>query len=154
MNGSTWSLADQVPQAFTMIVFYRGLHCPICKTYLQDLERRLKDFGERGIDVIAVSGDTLERATKSKEEWKLSNLTIGYGLKIESMREWGLCVSNRIKSEEPSQFGEPGLFLITPACDIYYAAINSMPFARPRFKDLLSAVDWITENEYPARGEA
>ena len=29
LNGS-WSLAAQNPENFTMAVFYRGLHCPIC----------------------------------------------------------------------------------------------------------------------------
>ena len=32
LNGS-WSLADQNPENFTMVVFYRGLHCPICSKY-------------------------------------------------------------------------------------------------------------------------
>ena len=30
VGGSRWSLAAQKPQNFTMLVFYRGLHCPIC----------------------------------------------------------------------------------------------------------------------------
>ena len=29
--GSRWSLAAQQPQTFTMVVFYRGLHCPVCR---------------------------------------------------------------------------------------------------------------------------
>jgi peroxiredoxin len=29
VGGGTWSLADQSPENFTMVVFYRGLHCPI-----------------------------------------------------------------------------------------------------------------------------
>ena len=28
-----WSLADQSSENFTMVVFYRGLHCPICSRY-------------------------------------------------------------------------------------------------------------------------
>lgn len=30
VGGGTWRLADQHPESFTMVVFYRGLHCPIC----------------------------------------------------------------------------------------------------------------------------
>ena len=29
VDGNTWRLADQKPKNFTMIVAYRGLHCPI-----------------------------------------------------------------------------------------------------------------------------
>ena len=28
LGGGRWSLEAQVPRLFTMIVFYRGLHCP------------------------------------------------------------------------------------------------------------------------------
>ena len=34
-----WSLGDQAPENFTMLVFYRGLHCPICSKYLAELEK-------------------------------------------------------------------------------------------------------------------
>ncbi len=154
LPSGAWTLSMQSPQLFTIIVFYRGLHCPICKTYLKDLERYIKDFWQRGIEVIVVSGDASERAQTSMNEWGLNVLTIGYGQSIDSMREWGLYVSNSITVSEPTQFGEPGVFLIQPTRELYYAAINSMPFARPSFKDLLSAVDWVSENNYPARGEA
>lgn len=30
VGGGTWKLADQTPENFTMVVFFRGLHCPIC----------------------------------------------------------------------------------------------------------------------------
>ena len=29
-----FTLAQQTPQNFTMVVYFRGLHCPICATYL------------------------------------------------------------------------------------------------------------------------
>ncbi len=28
-----------------------------------------------------------------------------------------------------------------------------MPFARPRFEDILPALDFVIKNDYPARGE-
>ncbi len=100
--------------------------------------------------MIAVSGDAKDRAYRSKKEWNLNNLTIGYAQSVDSMRKWGLYVSNSIKESEPAQFGEPGVFLIQPDSELYYIAINSMPFARPSIKELLSAVDWVIENNYPA----
>ncbi len=38
LSGS-WSLADQKPENFTMVVFYRGLHCPICSKYVGELDK-------------------------------------------------------------------------------------------------------------------
>ncbi len=33
VDGERFRLSESRPSAFTMIVFYRGLHCPICKPY-------------------------------------------------------------------------------------------------------------------------
>jgi len=152
-NGG-WKLSDRKPDRFTMIVFYRGVHCPVCTTYIGELQHKLGDFTSRGVDVIAVSGDTRERAERSKSEWGLDNLTVGYDISTDVMRDWGLFVSSGIKDEEPDEFGEPGLFLIKPDGSVFFDAINSMPFGRPKLDDMLDAVDFLTENDYPARGEA
>jgi len=36
VSGARWSLAEQNPERFMMLVFYRGLHCPICRKYTSD----------------------------------------------------------------------------------------------------------------------
>jgi len=36
-DGGTFDIAAEKPASFTLIVFYRGLHCPICKTQLREL---------------------------------------------------------------------------------------------------------------------
>jgi hypothetical protein len=141
VDGGTWRLADQNPENFTMIVAYRGLHC------------------KRGIDIVVVSSDDRERAEEAKRDWEIPNLTVGYGLSIDKAREWGLFVSTgRGKTsagiEEPPIFNEPGLFLVRPDKTLYASNIVTMPFTRPRFKDVLGALDVIIERDYPARGEA
>ena len=159
VDGGTWRLADREPQAFTMVVFYRGLHCPICKGYLRDLDRRLGDFEARGVEAIAVSTDDEGRARRAKEEWGLERLPVGYGLSIDAARAWGLFVSTSRGTtsagvEEPALFNEPGLFLVKPDGTLYAASIQTMPFARPHFDEVLRAVDFVLEKDYPARGEA
>ena len=37
--GTLWSLAEAHPRSFTMIVFYRGSHCPVCRAQLSELEQ-------------------------------------------------------------------------------------------------------------------
>ena len=154
LDGERFRLSERSPDAFTMIVFYRGHHCPICKPYLRDLDRKLEEFETFGVDVIAVSTDTEERAARSKEEWELGRLTIGYRLEVAKAREWGLFISRGIKESEPAEFAEPGLFLVRPDGTLYAVSVQSMPFARPHFSDVLGAVDFITKNAYPPRGEA
>ena len=62
ISGQTWAFADQAPERFTMVVFYRGLHCPVCRTYIGELDKLLEDYGQRGVNVMAISSDTEERA--------------------------------------------------------------------------------------------
>jgi peroxiredoxin len=158
VGGSTWNIADSQPKHFTMVVFYRGLHCPICARYLKDLENKLEKFAERGVKVVAISSDSQERAEQAKQEWKLEHLTIGYGLDLDKAREWGLYIStSRGKTStgvlEPDLFSEPALYLIRPDGTLYFGTVQTMPFARPNFAEILGALDFVLANDYPARGE-
>ncbi len=154
VDGRPWRLRDAKPEKFEMIVVYRGLHCPVCKTYLGELEAKLPEFAKRGVDVIAISTDSRERAERAKTEWGLSNLRIGCELSIASAREWELFISRAIREGEPSEFSEPGLFLVTPDGTLFFASRGSAPWGRPPLDQMLRAVDVITERKMPARGEA
>lgn len=155
VGGGQFTLAEQRPERFTLVVFYRGLHCPICRGYLAQLDRALGDLADAGAtSVVAVSGDDKAHAERSVKEWGLGDLRVGYGQSVESMREWGLFVSHGIKEPEPELFGEPGVFLVRPDGSIYMAVVNSMPAARPRIEDLVEAIQFFADNDYPARGEA
>jgi peroxiredoxin len=154
LRGGTYRLDEQAPGRFTMIVFFRGLHCPVCRAQLSELDRRLDELHARGVDVVAVSGETRERTTTLTQEWKLERLPLAYGLTEDQMRAWGLFISHGLDENEPAVFNEPGLFLISPDHTVYYESILSMPVGRPRLDDLLGGVDYWTANDYPARGEA
>jgi peroxiredoxin len=154
LHGGIYRLSDRRPRRFTMVVFFRGLHCPVCRAQLTELERRLDELEERGIEVIAVSGETRERTATLANEWKLERLPLAYGLTEDQMRAWGLFISHGINEHEPALFSEPGLFLISPDHTVYYESILSMPVGRPRLADLLSGIDYWTAHGYPARGGA
>ena len=153
LDGQQWNLADQNPENFTLVVFYRGLHCPICKTYLQKLQDLLPEFEARGVNVIAVSMDSHKRTRLSRQKWELPDLTLGYELPEETAKEWALYLSAGVKDGEPNVFSEPGLFLIDNNNQIYYSAINSNPWGRPYLPSFVKAVDYIVKAQYPARGE-
>ena len=158
VGGSTWSLAEQTPQQFTLIVVYRGLHCPICSHYLADLNRKTEAFNELGVGVLVLSSDDEARASQTKHDWQLDSLPVGYNLSIETARNWGLYISSSNGKTsagvvEPNRFPEPGLFLVRPDNTLYFASVQTMPFARPSFSDILKAVSFVIEKDYPARGE-
>ena len=153
-----FDLAAQTPERMTLVCFYRGLHCPICASYLKELDRLTPAFAERGVTTIAISSDTQERARSMADKIGAANLRIGHGLALADARRWGLYISasrgkTSIGIEEPPLFSEPGVFLIRPDQTIYYVSVQSMPFVRPNFNEMVQALDFIIKNEYPARGE-
>lgn len=153
LSGDQWSLDKQNPQNFTLVVFYRGLHCPLCKKYLQQLQDLLPEFETKGVNVVAVSMDSQKRARLSRQKWDLPNLKLGHELSEETAKEWSLYLSAGVKDGEPDMFSEPGLFLIDSKNLVYYSAINSNPWGRPYLPSFVKAVDYIVSANYPARGE-
>lgn len=149
--------ADAAPN-FTLVVFYRGLHCPICLKYLLELGRLQPEFDKRGVKVIALSSDGRDRAQAMADKLNAPGLRMGYGVALGKAREWGLYISTSrgktsIGIEEPALFAEPGVFIVRPDGSLYYGAVQTMPFARPHFDELLAALDFALEKNYPARGE-
>lgn len=153
LDGSSWDLKDQSPEKFTLIVFYRGLHCPLCKRYLKQLQTLHAEFNQLGVDLVAVSMDTEKRARLSRQKWEVSDLTLGYKLDAETAKDWGLYLSKAVKDGEPDVFSEPGLFLVDNDNQVYYSAMNSNPWGRPYLPSFVKAVDYIVQSGYPARGE-
>lgn len=154
VDGDEFQLSQRLGDNFTLLVFYRGLHCPICKMQLRELQRKLGDFAERDVTVVAISMDERSRAEQTVEDWDVGQLTIGYGMEEELAQRLGLYISaGRPDSKEPEIFSEPGMFLVRPDQTLYLASIQSMPFTRPPFDQLLQGIDYALENDYPARGE-
>jgi len=153
-----FDLASERSERGTVICFYRGLHCPLCATYLTELEKRTPEFAESGIGTIAISSDDAERVRGMADKIEAKALRIGYGLALEKAREWGLYISTgrgptSVGIEEPALFAEPGLFMISPEQMLYYGSVQTMPFVRPHFVELVAALDFAIAKNYPSRGE-
>lgn len=158
LDHGKFDLATEQSERGTVICFYRGLHCPICATYLTELEKRVADFAERGVTCIAVSSDGQERTRAMADKIDAKGLRFAYGLPLEVAKEWGLYISTSrgktsIGIEEPALFSEPGLFMVSPDQSLYYGSVQTMPFVRPHFSELVGALDFAIKNNYPARGE-
>lgn len=150
----TYTLGRKTPETFTILVFYRGRHCPICARYLADVEAALDDALAIGAETVAVSMDRAERAEASMDAWGLTRLRLGYDMAEEVARHWGLYISSaRPGSDEPARFSEPGLAVIDRTGLVYLAQAQSAPFARPPFADLVSGLRFALEQDYPARGD-
>ncbi len=152
VGGGTFDLASETPENFTMVVFYRGLHCPVCKNYLGGLAALLSEYEAAGFSVVVASMNSADLAEQAAKEWELGSLRVAHSVTVEDAQNWGLWISKAFKDVEADIFTEPGLFWVRPDGKLYLLDISNMPWARPDLKNLLSKVGYALENNYPARG--
>lgn len=153
-GGGRFVLSEQTPENFTMVVVYRGLHCPICKNYIAELAGRQQEFADLGVNPVVLSMDEEARAMTSDKDWETGDLPLAYALSEQDARSWGLYISSKREgSQEPDLFCEPGLFLVRPDMTLYFAQVQSSPFTRPSLDQLLQGIGFAIKNNYPARGD-
>ena len=162
-GGGHYDLGRESPKLFSMVVFYRGLHCQQCHDYLVEFEKLIPEFDRRGVLSVAISCDLEERGQSTKAQWGLERARIGYGLSLRAARDWGLFLTaGRPRAQglsEPPYYCEPALFLVSPDKTLWFSAVQNMAFGRPRFADILEGFEFLfargyfTDKECPARGE-
>ena len=76
-----------------LIVVYRGRHCPICTRYLSEIEAIVPELNSLGIEVVAVSADSAERATGQIADAGVT-FPVGHSLTVAQMTQLGLYISS------------------------------------------------------------
>ena len=161
VGGGRWTLSAEKPKKLALLAFYRGIFCPICRNWLNDLDKLVPEFDKRGVSVVALSCDSKDAAEKSVADWGIRKLRVGHGLDVEEARKAGLYISkgrglNQGSGlKETKLFAEPAVLLVKPGGELYTAWIQSVPYARVHVSEVLAAVDNFLERDLPApRGSA
>ncbi len=152
VGGGIFVLNDPKPENFTMVVFYRGYHCPVCKGYLERLGGLMAGYRDAGFAVVAASMNGRDLAERTVAEWDIGDVPVAHDLSEADARAWGLWISKAFKDSEPDLFCEPGMVWVRPDGRLYMIDISNMPWARPDLEFLLSKVPMAVGNAYPARG--
>ena len=138
---------------WTLLIVYRGKHCPRCKKYLNKLNDALTSWTDV-MNVVVVSADTKEKALADREEFGW-NFDLCYGLSESQMRSLGLFVSEPLSDAETmGLFAEPGTFAIRPDGSLMLVDISNGPAARPDLEELLDGMKFNIDNDRPVRGTA
>lgn len=143
-DGSVWRI----------IIVYRGKHCGVCTLYLGALNAILPNLAEMNVDLLAVSGDTAEKAAAQMEKVN-PEFPVAYGLSVAQMKDLGLFISDpRSAQETDSPFSEPGLFVVNGEGVLQIVDIANFPFMRPDLEWLVKGVRFAlnSDNNYPVRG--
>ncbi len=126
-----------------LTVVYRGKHCPICGPYLAELNEYVPRLNELGVDILAVSADSKERAEAHMREVS-PEFDIGYGLTVSQMHELGLYISGpRPGLDVEGPFAEPGLFVIRDTGILQIVDISNVPFARPSLERITAGIGYL-----------
>lgn len=137
---------------WTMLIVYRGKHCPRCKKYLNILDGMRGDWADAGFDIAVVSADPEEKAKADQAEfgWQFD---LGYGLTEAQMALLGLYVTDPLSGAETDRrFAEPGTYVIRPDGSVLLIAISNGPSARPELTELLDGMIFTKQNDRPPRG--
>lgn len=130
----------------------RGQHCPICKSYLSEIEQRREALAALGVSVAAVSADS-EAQTRITAEATKVQFPLLYGMDEATMHRLGLYLSEpRSAQETDHRFPEPALFVVNPEGVLHLVDIANAPFLRPDLDRLVRGLGFVIEKAYPIRG--
>lgn len=140
------------PGGWQALFVIRGQHCPICKSYLEEIEKRRSTFTDLGVSVAAVSADS-EAQTRITAEATTPGFPLLYGMDEPMMHALGLYVSEpRSPQETDHRFAEPGLFVVNPEGTLQIVDVANAPFVRPDLDRLIGGLRFVMEKQYPIRG--
>ncbi len=138
--------------AWQAMFVIRGQHCPICKTYLGEIEKRRATFTELGVSIAAVSADSEAQTRLTAEATKLG-FPLLYGLSEAAMRNLGLFISEpRSAQETDHRFPEPALFVVNAEGLLQLVDIANAPFLRTDLDRLVGGLRFVIDKQYPIRG--
>ena len=151
LGGAEITLGQGEASDWHVVVVYRGLHCPLCKKYLTQLESLADKFAAVNADVMVVSADPLEKAQKMADETGVT-FPLAYDLSLQQMQSLGLFVSDTRPGETDRPFAEPGLFVVNAAGATQLIDVSNAPFLRPNLDDLAGMLAFLKSKDYPVRG--
>jgi peroxiredoxin len=140
------------PGGWQALFVIRGQHCPICKSYLSEIEQRREAMASLGVSVAAVSADS-EAQTRITADAAKVNFPLLYGMDEATMHQLGLFVSEpRSDQETDHRFPEPALFVVNPQGVLHLIDIANAPFLRLDLDLMVRGLGFIIEKAYPIRG--
>jgi len=155
LGGGTLALGKaRAGHDWQMVVVYRGKHCPLCTRYLSELQTVVDPLSALGIDVVALSADSEDRAAQQIAEAGVT-VPVGYGLTVAQMRDLGLYISGpRHGIDVQGPFAEPGLFVVDETAETRMVDVSNVPFMRPQLDTLVGGLRFMRGRpaDLPANG--
>lgn len=159
-SGRTVTLSNQLLRGPVVLTFYRGGWCGYCSAYLSALDQAAADFRNAGVEILAISPQTLQSSAATAEK-----LAVGFPVLSDFdnavARSFGLVyvlpeafrdAYKTIGIDLPATNGTdtfelpvPATYIIAPSRRIVFAAVDPDYTHRPDPADLLRRVQALQE---------
>ena len=155
-NGKVISSVEILKSNKILLIFYRGYWCPHCRKHLASVQKHLGGFVGKGVYVIVVSPEKVEKTMETSEKIK-ANFSIVHDLDNKIMNDYG--VAYEVNNENvPSYYGfvskkvakynvennnvlpVPATYLIDPDGKFLYVQYNPDYKKRSDLEELLNTL--------------
>lgn len=149
-----FDLAQDHGENGSLVLFYRGLHCPICVEQMALFETLQDRIAALGLASLMVSTNDADKARRTAEQAGVRTARIGHGLSLRAARDaWKLLISQGAGTEtEAALYTEPATCLVKPDGTLFASWVQSVPFARPTVEMIVSGLEARLPRGYPVRG--
>ncbi len=86
-----------------LIVFYRGNWCPHCKKHLNSLQEHLNEFTKKGVYIMVITPETVERTKETAEKFQI-NFSIIHDVDNKIMKAYKVAFEVN-KENVPNYYG-------------------------------------------------
>lgn len=127
-NGKRISSNDILKSKKVLLIFYRGYWCPHCRKHLSSVQKHLDEFVEKGVYVIVVTPETIEKTMESSKKIKanfsilhdsgniiMNNYRVAYEVNDENVPSYYSFVSKKVAKyniEDNKVLPVPATYLI------------------------------------------
>jgi peroxiredoxin len=139
VSGSTVSLHDAVAGAWSVILFYRGNWCPFCNAQLAAFGRRLAQFEQLGVHIIAISADDVDEARQTVEKNHIA-FPVLYGADPHAA---AATFGTHVATDEHGTYINSSGFIVDPDGSIVLAVYSSGAIGRIVAEDALGMIKYL-----------
>ena len=132
-HGRTVDLGKVIGTRPVVLIFYRGVWCPFCRSQMDDLSRHQADFQKAGAAVFAISNEGAPQLKEMRDRANLGFVTFLSDKDGAAARLYAGLYPN-------STVHQPGSFVIDRRGRIVYAYVNQDFKSRAATTSLLQAV--------------
>jgi len=155
-NGKKINSTEILKQNKILMVFYRGNWCPHCKKHIGSLQEHLNEFTKKGIFVMVVTPESIDKTKETAEKWKtnfsivhdvnnkiMNNYKVAFEVNKENVPNYYGYVTNKVASynvENNNVLPVPATYIIDQNGKISYVQYDPDYKNRSDFSEILKSL--------------